>query len=345
MATPMLWSNLAVLIVLAAGLLGLATAASATAASATGGSAESNDFSCSVTQSNPNLLATWQVEWPDQGQSTYYVRQQIQGRDLYLGSATGRTIPVSNTQGSFVVRYWPAGSNTFAEASCLGTGEPGDFTCVHHEDSLFWSNQRADIYHVSAVVDGNRRYVRSTPSRETGVSAFRILVGEPDEYIVRHWVGGSLFEAVCPHNPPSPTFECRVFGSTLSWSDDGSNPYSVLAVNDGVETFLRTSGGNSTRIIGVDERYIVRHFGTGSRVETSCAGGTFECEVSGSQLTWDDQRGVRYHVRAINGGTETYLGSASDAAPYLQVSGTDDSYIVRYWLGPRSADAMCAPDN
>lgn len=198
---------------------------------------------------------------------------------------------------------------------------------------------------MSAIVDGDRTYIRSTPQNNTGVSAFPLLAGGPiDQYSVRHWVGGTLFEAVCPYTPSPQTFECMVFGSILSWTDESGNPYSILAVNDGVETFLEAGGGRRTTVTGVDDRYIVRHFATGTPVETSCPGGSFECSVTGSQLTWDDQYVFWYYVRAVNDGSETYLGSAG-GIPYFRVSGDDDSYIVRYWVGPRLAEATCSPNN
>ena len=68
----------------------------------------------------------------------------------------------------------------------------------------------------------------------------------------------------------------------------------------------------------------------------------FTCSLDGNTLSWTNQGASEYFVRSVNGGVERFLGTVSGgAALQLAVTGNDEQYLVRHWLGGVRTDALC----
>ena len=143
--------------------------------------------------------------------------------------------------------------------------------------------------------------------------------------------------------------------------------YFVRSINGGVETYVGGTAGLSLAVSGTDEQYLVRFRTDGVVTDAICDGNvagepdpapepdptpdpapdpvpmptTFECSVSNGVLSWNDQGAPRYFVRSINGGQQTFIGSSTSLS--LPVTGADEQYLVRHWVGGAPIDAICQP--
>ena len=150
--------------------------------------------------------------------------------------------------------------------------------------------------------------------------------------------------------PPAPqtpggAFECTLANGVLFWEDQGANRYFVRSINGGVDSYLGETSGLSFQVPGTDEAYLVRYRDASGRLfDSVCsaggAGGAFTCSLVGGLLSWTNQGASEYFVRSVNGGVDSFVASTSGLS--LRVSGTDDSYIVRYRNGQGGVfDAVC----
>ena len=183
---------------------------------------------------------------------------------------------------------------------------------------------------------------------------------------------GQTYEITGPFRTSVPepdpgVFACSLDGGVLSWSDQGASRYFVRSINGGVETYVGGTAGLSLAVSGTDEQYLVRFRIDGVVTDAICDGNvagepdpapepdptpdpapdpvpvptTFECSISNGVLSWNDQGAPRYFVRSINGGQQTFIGSSTSSS--LPVTGADEQYLVRYWVGGAPIDAICQP--
>ncbi|MDE0803270.1 MAG: DUF839 domain-containing protein, partial [Acidimicrobiales bacterium] len=91
-------------------------------------------FACSI---DPDTMT---LSWTDQGAYTYYLRHHINGADRYLGQTTDLEFPITDPNGTYLVRYWPTG--TPVDTTCEGPGTP-PFACSIDPDTmtLSWTDQ------------------------------------------------------------------------------------------------------------------------------------------------------------------------------------------------------------
>lgn len=223
---------------------------------------------------------------------------------------------------------------------------PGGFTCSLNGTSLSWTNQAADVYFIRAVNGGQDQYIGETAGLNFTVS------GNDDEYIVRYFVGGERIDARCPGNGGTPNpqpgeFSCSLNGGTLGWTDEGASEYFVSAINNGTRTFLGRATGQSFNVSGSDQQYLVRYWVRGAPIDALCPGngnptpnpGEFSCFRGNGSLTWTNQGASEYFIRAENNGQSQFIGSTSGLS--FNVSGQDQTYIVRYWQRGVPIDARC----
>ncbi len=52
------------------------------------------------------------LSWTDEGASVYYIRHMVGGSDTYVGSSNGLSIGITDTSGTYLVRYWTNGVST-----------------------------------------------------------------------------------------------------------------------------------------------------------------------------------------------------------------------------------------
>ncbi len=139
-------------------------------------------FSCS--------LANGVLSWNDQGASRYYVRSvAADGTQSYLGSTAGLSFDVSGNHHTYLVRYWAGGQ--MVDVTCPGNPGGDTFTCSVTNGVLSWNDQGASRYYIRALTANGSTYLGQTSDLSFGVS------GNDPGYIVRHWIGGQSFDAVC----------------------------------------------------------------------------------------------------------------------------------------------------
>ena len=130
--------------------------------------------------------------------------------------------------------------------------------------ALSWNDQGANTYYIRALDSaGNSTYLGQTSSLSFNVS------GNAEEYLVRHWINGQSFDAICPGGGPG--FNCSLNNGVLTWNDQGVSTYYIRALDGaGGSTYLGSSTSLSFTVSGNDPGYLVRYWVSGQSFDTVC---------------------------------------------------------------------------
>ncbi|MEL6894008.1 MAG: Ig domain-containing protein, partial [Actinomycetota bacterium] len=212
-------------------------------------------FTCSVVGNT--------LSWTDQGASTYFIRQLINGEDNYLDSVSGALeYAVPSQFGAYKVVAYVGGR---IEAQCdAPLGDPQPFSCSVVGDQLTWTNQGASTYHVRQQVSGVDQYVDST----SGLSL--TLPDSFGVFEVRFNLNGQLNTTTCD-GVLLPDFTCSVDAAGLvTWADQQSLTYSVRRVVDGINSYVGSSSGLTYQLTDLSGDIRVRYSRSGTMFSTAC---------------------------------------------------------------------------
>jgi CSLREA domain-containing protein len=145
------------------------------------------------------------------------------------------------------------------------------FTCAvdRPTKTLSWTDQGATSYQIRHTVDGVETFLKTVNGATT--TSIPKLYGT---YRVTYTKNGVAYSTTCdgPALPPSQ-FACSidVATSTLSWTDQGANSYSVKRIVNGVEQFVGTTSALSMVITMPTVTHTVTFSDSGTKYTTSCS--------------------------------------------------------------------------
>ena len=213
--------------------------------------------------------------------------------------------------------------------------EPFVFTCSVDENDLLTWNQPNGVtsFFIRQIVGGVESYL-------TSVSNALELQLDPgaDTMIVQYFRNSQPVSTSCD-GPGPVTFTCSVTGYTLSWDDNGAATYYVRQIIGGNDTYLGETSNTSYQLAIPADTMRVFYWAAGQQVEATCDGPTFECSVTGFDLTWSDAGASTYYIRQIVGGNDTYVGQSSSTSFTLSLPA--DTIRVFYWASGQQIEAQC----
>jgi hypothetical protein len=146
------------------------------------------------------------------------------------------------------------------------------FTCAvdRPTKTLSWTDQGVTTYQIRHTVDGVETFLKTVNGGATTTSIPKLY----GTYRVTYTKAGVSYSTTCdgPALPPSQ-FACSIDvpTSTLSWTDQGANSYSVRRIVNSVEQFVGTTSALSMVITMPTVTHTVRFNDAGTQYTTACS--------------------------------------------------------------------------
>lgn len=287
-------------------------------------------FVCEVA----DATLTWTAPADADDDEVYRVRQQLNGGDVYLGSATGElSYTVPSNFGSYAVVAYVGGQRQVASCDAPGGTEPPPFECTVSATTLSWTDQGASRYAVRRVRDGVDSFVTATADTS-------VALGSPEGVftVIARTRGVVLDTTSCGDTGP-PAFTCAATetleATSLSWTDQSVGTYYVRRALGGADSFVGPANGLGYAVTGRGEFSVIAYL-DGLRLVAPCvlqvaaSGWARRVDTVGAITVADD--GAVYTSGSVRGGedldpspTETFDLGARGA--YVSRLSADGSFV------------------